>query len=35
MDGPRSVTPTSEEFGGQLVEELLKCFGVADPAARP
>ena len=35
MDGPRMVTPTSDDLGGQLVEEPGQVFDVADPATRP
>jgi hypothetical protein len=30
-----SVTPTSEDLGGQLVEEIGQVFEIAYPAARP
>jgi hypothetical protein len=30
-----SVTPTSDDLGGQLVEEISQVFEVAYPAARP
>jgi hypothetical protein len=30
-----SVTPASENFGGQLVEEASRVFAVAYPATQP